>query len=336
MSILIVILIIYVAISLSFYFLQHLFFFRPEILPHDFKYQYSFPFEEKQLQLTDGMVEYAYAMYNYIIDVHNGVRDPEDNEITADFTIPFQGTNVTFPVTQNGMRSWLTVHNGNPNGLLKEEDYWTPNLLNIYDKDGKLEILQFREVDERELNSLFLTYGWVYYGMQLAANCPVLGTAEIMDTTYSINQEIRARILVEPHAAKALLDYLGEPVDSYVNTKYGERMIGEQRVDVYRLFKGKIGDVQVSYVHCFCPSTGREFMLGVNNSHTNVKDAIASLVRVPKLFMPYIDQIFRQGEVFGFTTKDIDPSSKEYKTAEKSELVPLTGDFYFSKVAFES
>ena len=33
MSILIVILIIYVAISLSFYFLQHLFFFRPEILP---------------------------------------------------------------------------------------------------------------------------------------------------------------------------------------------------------------------------------------------------------------------------------------------------------------
>jgi pimeloyl-ACP methyl ester carboxylesterase len=54
MSILIVILIIYVSITLLFYFLQHLFFFRPEILPHDFKYQYPFPFEEKQFDLPDG------------------------------------------------------------------------------------------------------------------------------------------------------------------------------------------------------------------------------------------------------------------------------------------
>src|SRR5688572_21108354 len=54
MSIFIVILIVYVSLSLAFYFLQHFFFFRPETLPHDFKYQYSFPFEEKQFDLPDG------------------------------------------------------------------------------------------------------------------------------------------------------------------------------------------------------------------------------------------------------------------------------------------
>ncbi len=54
MNILLIILFIYVLLSLLFYFLQHFFFFRPERLPHDFKYQYSFPFEEKQFDLPDG------------------------------------------------------------------------------------------------------------------------------------------------------------------------------------------------------------------------------------------------------------------------------------------
>lgn len=54
MTILLIIGIIYLALVLLFYFLQHLFFFRPEILPHDFKYHYPFPFEEKQFDLPDG------------------------------------------------------------------------------------------------------------------------------------------------------------------------------------------------------------------------------------------------------------------------------------------
>ena len=54
MHILLVIGFIYVILALLFYFLQHYFFFRPEILPQDFKYQYSFPFEEKQFELPDG------------------------------------------------------------------------------------------------------------------------------------------------------------------------------------------------------------------------------------------------------------------------------------------
>ncbi len=54
MTLLIVLAVVYVSISLIFYFLQHFFFFRPEILPRDFKYQYPFPFEEKQFELPDG------------------------------------------------------------------------------------------------------------------------------------------------------------------------------------------------------------------------------------------------------------------------------------------
>lgn len=45
---------VYVGISLAFYFLQDFFFFRPEKLPSDFHFQYSFPFEEKQFDLPDG------------------------------------------------------------------------------------------------------------------------------------------------------------------------------------------------------------------------------------------------------------------------------------------
>ena len=45
---------IYVAICLSFYFFQHFAFFRPEILPSGFKYAYSFPFEELLFTTEDG------------------------------------------------------------------------------------------------------------------------------------------------------------------------------------------------------------------------------------------------------------------------------------------
>lgn len=46
--------VIYVSLSAVFYVFQHFFFFRPEILPTDFKYQYSFDFEEKTFDMEDG------------------------------------------------------------------------------------------------------------------------------------------------------------------------------------------------------------------------------------------------------------------------------------------
>lgn len=45
---------IYVGISLIFYFLQDLFFFRPEKLPTNFQYKYPFPFEEVHFDMEDG------------------------------------------------------------------------------------------------------------------------------------------------------------------------------------------------------------------------------------------------------------------------------------------
>ena len=297
----------------------------------------AFPFDPQQLTLTDGMVEFAYAMYRYCIEVHNGQRDPGENEITADYTVPYGSTNVTVPVTEKGMRAQLTVYNGDVSLILKEEDYWTPNLLNIYNPEGKLEILQFREVDEKELNSLFLTYGWVYYGLQLMACCPQLSIEEILNTSIVENQEIRALILAQPHNAKLLATQLGKPVDVFTNEKYLGTPGNEERVDVYRLFKGRIGGaVDVTYVNCYCPSTGRDFMLGVDNKYNNVKDGIASLVEIPEGLHPYIDKIFRQGEVFGVTYTGIDTNSKEFMKLNGTTRRALTGEVYFEKLAFES
>lgn len=46
--------VVYVAISMIFYFFQHYFFFRPEILPKHFEYKYPFPFEEVNFEMEDG------------------------------------------------------------------------------------------------------------------------------------------------------------------------------------------------------------------------------------------------------------------------------------------
>ncbi len=52
--VLIILLLAYIIISLVFYFFQHLFFFRPEILPQHFNYKYPFPFEELDFHMEDG------------------------------------------------------------------------------------------------------------------------------------------------------------------------------------------------------------------------------------------------------------------------------------------
>ena len=45
---------VYVAICLSFFFFQHLGFFRPEMLSTAFQYKYPFPFEELDFDMEDG------------------------------------------------------------------------------------------------------------------------------------------------------------------------------------------------------------------------------------------------------------------------------------------
>lgn len=51
---LLVLLSLYMLICVLFYLLQHYFFFRPELLPSTFKYEYPFPFEEIHFEMEDG------------------------------------------------------------------------------------------------------------------------------------------------------------------------------------------------------------------------------------------------------------------------------------------
>ncbi len=44
----------YTGLCAIFYFFQHYFFFRPEILPKDFEYRYPFPFKEINFEMEDG------------------------------------------------------------------------------------------------------------------------------------------------------------------------------------------------------------------------------------------------------------------------------------------
>ncbi len=56
MTLLLYIGIFYIFLCVTFYFTQHFFFFRPEILPHNFAYKYEFPFEEVHFDMEDGGV----------------------------------------------------------------------------------------------------------------------------------------------------------------------------------------------------------------------------------------------------------------------------------------
>ncbi len=54
LKILIIAVSIYIALMVIFYFFQHFFFFRPEILPTNFQYKYPFPFEEVNFEMEYG------------------------------------------------------------------------------------------------------------------------------------------------------------------------------------------------------------------------------------------------------------------------------------------
>ncbi len=53
-QVLIIVGIVYVVLSLFFYFAQDYFFFHPEKLPRNFRYKYPFPFEEINFEMEDG------------------------------------------------------------------------------------------------------------------------------------------------------------------------------------------------------------------------------------------------------------------------------------------
>jgi len=128
-------------------------------------------------------------------------------------------------------------------------------------------------------------------------------------------------------------------VDTFIDEKEDEYLEGTTRgmnVGVYTLFKGQINGENISYVRCYCPSTDRMFFLGVDNTHTNAKDAIASLYRVPKSLLKHIKYIQRQGERFSTVfTKEGARILEDLKNQSEIEYTTIPGDEYFSKMRYE-
>lgn len=78
------------------------------------------------------------------------------------------------------------------------------------------------------------------------------------------------------------------------------------------------------------------FFLCVSPDNTTAKDAIASLYRVPKKLIGEIKYIQRQGERYSTVFTDAGKELLNSLTQEDiSDLVPVTGDQYFSQLKYE-
>jgi hypothetical protein len=153
-----------------------------------------------------------------------------------------------------------------------------------------------------------------------------------------ITEELRAKLLeLRPDALTEALS----KVDTFVDEKDPAYLVGTtggMNIGVYDLFKGQINGVDVTYIRCYCPSTDRMFLLGAENIYTTAKDAIGSLCRVPRKLRDSIRYIQRQGEVFSLVLDDETTQMVEagvYTKEELNDLVPMSGEEYFSKMRYE-
>lgn len=132
--------------------------------------------------------------------------------------------------------------------------------------------------------------------------------------------------------------YLKE-TDTYVNKKediYLEGTTKGMNVGVYTLFKGKINGEKIAYVRCYCPSTDRMFFLGVDDKHSNVKDAIASLYRIPSKLKQHIKSISRQGERYStILTENGKKVLSSLSEKEISNVTNIDGESYFNLIKYE-
>ena len=107
-------------------------------------------------------------------------------------------------------------------------------------------------------------------------------------------------------------------------------------IGVYTLFKGKINDTNIAYVRCYCPSTDRMFFLGVDSRHTNAKDAISSLYRIPAKLKSHIKSISRQGERYSTVLTDIgNEILKAMSENEIADVTSISGESYFNLIKYE-
>ena len=159
------------------------------------------------------------------------------------------------------------------------------------------------------------------------------------------NEEIKSAVLSfyqQKFGDEYVFQFLSEnmkEVDTYVDKKPQEYLNGTTKgmnIGVYTLYKGHINNIEIAYVRCYCPSTDRMFFLGVNPSHTNAKDAIASLYSIPKKLVNEITCIQRQGEIFStnFTENGL-KLLKNMNSEEIADVVSISGDRYFDLIKYE-
>jgi hypothetical protein len=161
------------------------------------------------------------------------------------------------------------------------------------------------------------------------------------------NEEVKSiciALMQEMYGDEYLFDFFRKflkEINTYVDKKaekYLEGTTNGMNVGVYTLFKGEILNEMIGYVRCYCPSTDRMFFLGVDPKHTNAKDAIASLYRVPKKLKNHIKYIQRQGERFSTAFDEHGDSLLKNKSLSREDIADtasITGDQYFSLIQFE-
>jgi hypothetical protein len=165
--------------------------------------------------------------------------------------------------------------------------------------------------------------------------------------TKESNEEIKAAVLAyftdkfgSEYTYMFLKQHLKE-VDTYKDIKseeYLKNTVNSMELGVYTLFKGTVGDMELAYVRCYDYSSDRIFFLGVEPNIDNAKDAVASLCRVPAKLKPHLLSMSRQGEIFSFNFNEEGTNmliNKVLSEMDMNDLVPLTGDEYFSKMRFE-
>jgi hypothetical protein len=160
------------------------------------------------------------------------------------------------------------------------------------------------------------------------------------------NEEIKSLILAfyeEKFGSEFVFDFLSKylkEVDNYIDKKEEKYLKNTKgmNIGVYTLFKGKINNINIGYVRCYCPSTDRMFFLGVHPSINNAKDAIASLCQIPNKLKNNLLSISRQGEMFSFNFDETGTKmlkNKELTKEDYQNAASLKGDEYFSKIKFE-
>ena len=172
-------------------------------------------------------------------------------------------------------------------------------------------------------------------------------TYSFEDWSLERNEETKSLVLAfyeEKFGGEFVFKFLSKhlkEVDSYVDKKsdkYMKNTTKGMNLGVYTLFKGKVNNLEISYVRCYCPSTDRMFFLGVNPNINNAKDAIASLCQIPIKLKYELISISRQGEMFSFNFTDKGTQMLKNNMLSKEDLhnvISLKGDEYFTKIKFE-